>query len=137
MVKNRLLDLFLHILLVGALVFFTIFIYFEIKNIFLSYFIIILSTILFISKLINWKIIENLKHYKIKSNNYFNWLLTSILTYFVPVYCIVQEPHLIVNRYISILSLIIITILAIIGILIDKEIFIKNFKIKNYDEKTL
>ena len=137
MVKNRWLDLFLHILLVGALVFFTIFIYFEIKNIFLSYFKIILSTILFISKLINWKIIENLKHYKIKSNNYFNRLLTSILTYFVPVYCIVQEPHLIVNRYISILTFIIITILVIIGILIDKEIFIKNFKIKNYDEKTL
>ena len=137
MVKNRWLDLFLHILLVGALVFFTIFIYFEIRNIFLSYFIIILSTILFISKLINWKIIEHLKHYKIKSNNYFNRLLTSILTYIVPVYCIIQEPHLIVNRYISILTFIIITILAIIGILIDKEIFIKNFKIKNYDEKTL
>ena len=69
--------------------------------------------------------------------NYFNRLLISILTYIVPVYCIIQEPHLIVNRYISILSLIIITILAIIGILIDKEIFIKNFKIKNYDKKTL
>ncbi len=137
MVKNRWLDLFLHILLVGALVFFTIFIYFEIRNIFLSYFIIILSTILFISKLINWKIVENLKHYKIESNNYFNRLLISILTYIVPVYCIIQEPHLIVNRYISILSLIIITILAIIGILIDKEIFVKNFKIKNYDKKTL
>ena len=137
MVKNRWLDLFLHILLVGSLVFFTIFIYFEIRNIFLSYFIIILSTILFISKLINWKIVENLKHYKIESNNYFNRLLISILTYIVPVYCIIQEPYLIVNRYISILTFIIITILAIIGILIDKEIFIKNFKIKNYDKKTL
>ena len=71
------------------------------------------------------------------SNNYFNRLLISILTYIVPVYCIIQEPYLIVNRYISILTFIIITILAIIGILIDKEIFIKNFKIKNYDEKTL
>ena len=55
----------------------------------------------------------------------------------MPVYCIIQEPYLIVNRYISILTFIIITILAIIGILIDKEIFIKNFKIKNYDKKTL
>ena len=137
MVKNKWLDLFLHMLLVGALISFTIFIYFEIRNIFVSYFIIILCTILFISKLINWQIIENLKHYKIESNNYFNRLLISILTYIVPVYCVIQEPNLIVNRYISILTFIIITILTIIGILIDKEIFIKNFKIKNYDKKIL
>ena len=99
MVKNKWLDLFFHMLLVGALVSFTIFIYFEIRNIFLSYFIIILCTILFISKLINWRIIENLKHYKIESNSYFNRLLISILTYIVPVYCVIQEPNLIINRY--------------------------------------
>ena len=53
-----------------------------------------------------------------------------ILTYFLPIYMIIQEPNLIVDKRILKISFLIIFIFAFIGILIERYLFIKKQKIK-------
>ena len=53
-----------------------------------------------------------------------------VLTYFLPIYMIIQEPTLIIDIKILKLSFLIIFIFAFIGILIERYLFIIKQKIK-------
>ena len=123
--KNRWLQLFLNLAFIAGLICFTALFYFKIKNIFLTYYIIIMSIILLILKLQFWYTIKNLRYGFEKGSIFLHRLAICLFTYISPVYCIVQEPYLIVNRYISLITFIIVTILAIIGILMDLRLHIK------------
>ena len=52
-----------------------------------------------------------------------------VLTYFLPIYMIIQEPTLIIDITILKVSYVIIFIFAFIGILIERYVFIKKEKI--------
>ena len=134
--KNRWLLFFIHITLVAGLICFLILFYFEIQNILLTYFIIIMSIILLISKLLYWfsirKTQSRINRFD-KQNIFLLRLTICVFTYISPVYCIIQEPFLIVNRYISILTFLIVTLLAIIGIFIERWLFIKESQQTVYD----
>ena len=134
--KNRWLLFFIHITLVAGLICFLILFYFEIQNILLTYFIIIISIILLISKLLYWfsvrKTQSRINGFD-KQNIFLLRLTICVFTYISPVYCIIQEPFLIVNRYISILTFLIVTLLAIIGIFIERWLFVKESQQNIYD----
>ena len=134
--KNRWLLLFIHFAFVAGLICFLILFYLEIKNILLTYCIIIMSTILLISKLLYWfsirKTQSRINRFD-KQNIFLLRLTICVFTYISPVYCIIQEPFLIVNRYISILTFLIVTLLAIIGIFIERWLFIKESQQTVYD----
>ena len=53
-----------------------------------------------------------------------------VLTYFLPIYMIIQEPTLIIDMTILKISFLIIFIFALIGILIERYLFIMNQKTK-------
>ena len=98
--------------------------------------VIIMSSILLISKLQYWFSIRKtkLRINKFDKQNIFLLRLTiCVFTYISPVYCIIQEPFLIVNRYMSILTFLIVTLLAIIGIFIERWLFIKESQQNIYD----
>ena len=126
--KNRWLLFFVHFTLVAGLICFLILFYFKIQNILLTYFIIIISIILLSLKLQYWfsirKTQSRIKGFG-KQNIFLLRLTICVFTYISPAYCIIQEPFLIVNRYISILTFLIVTLLAIIGIFIERRLFIK------------
>ena len=134
--KNRWLLFFFHSALVAGLSCFLILFYFEINNILLTYSIIIMSIILLISKLLYWFSIRKTQS-RIngfdKQNIFLLRLTICVFTYISPVYCIIQEPFLIVNHYISILTFLIVTLLAIIGIFIERWLFIKESQQSVYD----
>ena len=134
--KNRWLLFFIHFTFIAGLICFLILFYFEIQNILLTYFIIIMSIILLISKLLYWFSIRKTQS-RIngfdKQNIFLLRLIICVFTYISPVYCIIQEPFLIVNRYISILTFLIVTLLAIIGIFIERWLFVKESKQNVYD----
>ena len=101
--------------------------YFNIQIIFLTIFIIIVSITLLIIKLAYWysirKILSSIKI--IDKQKYFLLRLTfCIFTYITPVYCIIQEPSLVVSHYVSTITFTIVTVLAIIGIFIERWLFI-------------
>ena len=134
--KNGWLLLFIHFAFAAGLICFLILFYLEIKNILLTYCIIIMSTILLITKLLYWFSIKKtqLRINGFDKQNIFLLRLTiCVFTYISPVYCIIQEPFLIVNRYISILTFLIVTLLAIIGIFIERWLFIKESQQTVYD----
>ena len=134
--KNGWLLLFIHFAFVAVLICFLILFYLEIKNILLTYCIIIMSIILLISKLLYWFSIRKTQS-RIngfdKQNIFLLRLTICVFIYISPVYCIIQEPFLIVNRYISILTFLIVTLLAIIGIFIERWLFIKESQQTVYD----
>ena len=134
--KNRWLLFFFHSALVAGLSCFLILFYFETKNILLTYSIIIMSIILLISKLLYWfsirKAQSRVNEFN-KQNIFLQRLTICVFTYISPVYCIIQEPFLIVNRYISLLTFLIVTLLAIIGIFIERWLFVKESQQNIYD----
>jgi len=81
--------------------------------------------ILLTFKIVYW---NKIKCYTLSINNEYIFLLklgVCILIYINPVYSILQEQYLVVDRKISFLTFIIITVLAILGVLIDKKFFKK------------
>ena len=134
--KNGWLLLFIHFAFIAGLIYFLILFYFETKNILLTYSIIIMSIILLISKLIYWfsirKAQSRVNEFN-KQNIFLQRLTICVFTYISPAYCIIQEPFLIVNRYISILTFLIVTLLAIIGIFIERWLFVKESQQNVYD----
>ncbi len=81
--------------------------------------------ILLTFKLIYW---SKIKCYTLSINKEYIFLLklgVCIFIYITPVYCILQEQYLVVDQKISLLTFIIVTVLAILGILIDKKFFKK------------
>ena len=115
----------------AGLICFLILFYINIKFIFLTYFIIIMSITLLIIKLAYWySIRKTLRRInRINKQKYFLLRLTfCILTYITPVYCIVQEPYLVVSHYVSTITFTIVTVLAIIGMFIERWLFFTESK---------
>ena len=115
----------------AGLICFLILFYINIHIIFLTNFIIIMSFTLLIIKLAYWyfirKTLRNIN--SIDKQKYFLLRLTfCILTYITPVYCIVQEPHLVVSHYVSTITYTIVTVLAIIGMFIERWLFFTESK---------
>ena len=123
----------------AGLICFLILFYINIQIIFLTNFIIITSITLLIIKLAHWyyirKTLQNING--TDKQKYFLFRLTfCILTYISPVYCIFQEPHLVVSHYVSAITFTIVTVLAIIGMFIERFLNFKEFQHANslYDE---
>ena len=110
-----------------GLICFLILFYFNIQIIFLTNLIIIVAITLLIFKLAYWYTIrKTLQSLKIidKQKSFLLRLSFCIFTYITPVYCIIQEPHLVVSHYVSTITFTIVTVLAIIGIFIERWLFI-------------
>ena len=104
-----------------GLICFLILFYFNIQIIFLTNFNIIVSITLLIIKLAYWysirKTLRSINSID-KQKSFLLRLTFFIFTYITPVYCIIQEPQLVVSHYVST-----ITVLAIIGIFIERWLF--------------
>ena len=131
--------IYFNIAYVAGLICFLILFYINIQIIFLTNFIIIASITLLIIKLAYWyyirKTLQNIN--SIDKQKYFLFRLTfCILTYITPVYCLIQEPYLVVSHYVSAITFTIVTVLAIIGMFIERFLNFKEFQHANslYDE---
>ena len=119
--------IFFNITYAAGLTCFLILFYLKIKIIFLTNFIIIISIILLIVKLVYWYSNRNTQQSinRTDKKKYFLLRLTfCIFTYISPVYCIIQEQNLVVSHYVSAITFTIVTILAIIGIFLERREFI-------------
>ena len=109
-----------------GLICFLILFYINIQIILLTNFIIIASITLLIIKLVYWysirKTLRNINSID-KQKSFLLRLTFCIFTFITPIYCIIQEPYLVVSHYVSTITFTIVTVLAIIGILIEKRLF--------------
>ena len=115
----------------AGLICFLILFYFNLKIIFLTNFIIIMSIALLLVKLIYWHSIRKLQRNTNSIDKQKSFLLRltfCIFTYITPVYCIIQEPSLVVSHYVSTITFTIVTILAIIGMFIERWLFFTESK---------
>ena len=126
----------------AGLICFLILFYINIQIILLTNFIIITSITLLIIKLAYWyyirKTLQNING--IDKQKYFLFRLTfCILTYISPVYCIFQEPHLVVSHYVSVITFTIVTVLAIIGMFVERWLFFieTQHSVSLYDKKNV
>ena len=110
----------------AGLICFLILFYFNIQITFLTNFIIIASITLLIIKLAYWysirKTLQRISSID-KQKSLLLRLTFCIFTYITPVYCIIQEPHLVVSHYVSTITFTIVTVLAIIGMFIERRLF--------------
>ena len=99
--------------------------FFEIDFNYLFYITIFVMSVCLLIKIFYWYNIS-------KSSERENFLRFSflVLTYFLPIYMIIQEPTLIIDMTILKISYLIIFIFAFIGILIERYLFIIKEKIK-------
>ena len=134
--------IYLNVAYAAGLICFLILFYINIQIIFLTNFIIIASITLLIIKLAYWhyikKTLQNISG--IDKQKYFLFRLTfCILTYISPVYCIFQEPHLVVSHYVSAITFTIVTVLAIIGMFVERWLFFieRQHRVSLYDRKNV
>ena len=131
--------IYFNVLYVAGLICFLILFYFNIQIIFLTNFLIIVSLSLLIIKLTYWynirNVLRNINSID-KQKSFLLRLAFCIFTYITPVYCIIQEPHLVVSHYVSTITFTIVTVLAIIGMFIERFLNFKEFQHANslYDE---
>ena len=119
--------IYFNVAYVAGLIYFLILFYFNIQILFLTNFIIIASITLLIIKLVHWYFIsKTLRTVNSidKQKSFLLRLTFCIFTYITPVYCIIQEPSLVVSHYVSTITFTIVTVLAIIGIFIERWLFI-------------
>ena len=115
----------------AGLICFLILFYFNIKIIFLTNLIIIMSIVLLLAKLLYWYSIRKLQRNTNSIDKQKSFLLRltfCIFTYITPVYCIIQEPSLVVSHYVSTITFTIVTVLAIIGMFIERWLFFTESK---------
>ena len=126
--------IYFNVLYVAGLICFLILFYLNIQIIFLTNFLIIISLSLLIIKLTYWynirSILRNINSID-KQKSFLLRLAFCIFTYITPVYCIIQEPHLVVSHYVSTITFTIVTILAIIGMFIERFLNFKEFQHTN------
>ena len=142
MIKFGSAFIYLNVAYAAGLISFLILFYINIQIIFLTNFIIIASITLLIIKLAYWyyirKTLQNING--IDKQKYFLFRLTfCILTYITPVQCIFQEPHLVISHYVSTITFTIVTVLAIIGMFIEKWLFFieTQHSVSLYDRKNV
>ena len=114
-----------NILILSVLIIFTINYSFDQKEILSSNLIIIILLLSLIIKLIYWQLIKSkiISYKKIERANFLK-LVFIILTVALPLYMIVQEPSLIVNKLVAKISFILVLLLAIFGIYLERYLFI-------------
>ena len=126
--------LYLNLAYAAGLICFLILFYLNIQIIFLTNFLIIVSLSLLIIKLTYWynirSILRNINSID-KQKSFLLRLAFCIFTYITPVYCIIQEPHLVVSHYVSTITFTIVTVLAIIGMFIERFLNFKEFQHTN------
>ena len=137
--KVRSAFIYFNVAFAVGLICFLILFYFNTQIIFLTNFIIIIAITLQIYKLAYWYSIRKTlqgRNTIDKQKSFLLRLMFCILTYITPVYCIVQEPHLVINHNVSTMTFTIVTVLAIIGIFIGRWLFIMESKNNNnlYDK---
>ena len=126
--------IYFNVLYVAGLICFLILFYLNIQIIFLTNFLIIVSLSLLIIKLTYWYNIRNILlniNSIDKQKSFLLRLAFCIFTYITPVYCIIQEPHLVVSHYVSTITFTIVTVLAIIGMFIERFLNFKEFQHTN------
>jgi len=132
--KRYPLCLYIDFAYVLGLIFFVFLFYFEIKNIFLTNFLIILSFSLIIYKLFLFYF-DSENDLKSSKNHKKNKLLLRlgllILTYINPLYCIFQEPSLIISHEVSYITFIIVILLSIFGFYLEYYLLILKKEKKN------
>ena len=131
--------IYFNLVYAAGLICFLILFYFNIKIILLTNFIISMSIALFVIKILYWYFIRKYQQStnRIDKQKYFLLRLTvCILTYITPVYCLIQEPSLVVSHYVSTITFTIVTILAIIGIIIERWLFFIELQLTVYDSNT-
>ena len=102
---------------------YTILFYFNIKNIYLSNFIISLSLIIICLKLFYYVIAKNFLTLKQNKSKIFLLHITiGIFTYLTPAYYIFKQNSLVMNEDIIFITLVIVSIIASIGIIIEKHL---------------
>ena len=119
--------IYLNLSYAAGLICFLILFYINIQIIFLTNFVIIASITLLIIKLANWYSIRKSQRGRKSIDKQKSFLLRlafCIFTYITPVYCIIQEPYLVVSHYVSTITFTIVTVLAIIGIVIERWLFV-------------
>ena len=124
--KNGSYFVYFNVIYAASLVCFFVLFCFKIQNIFLTNFIIIISFILLVIKFLYWfSMKEKQKSINaIDKQKFFLFRLACcIFIYIVPVYCIIQEPGLIVSHYVSIITFIIVILLAILGICLERWLY--------------
>ena len=131
--------IYFNVVYVAGLICFLILFYIHIQIIFLTNFIIIVSITLLIIKLAYWYYINKSQQSKNsidKEKSFLLRLTFCIFTYITPVYCIIQEPYLVVSHYVSTITFTIVTVLAIIGMFIERFLNFREFQPTNnlYDE---
>ena len=131
--------IYFNVVYVAGLICFLILFYLNIQIIFLTNFLIIISLSLLIIKLTYWYNIRNILlniNSIDKQKSFLLRLAFCIFTYITPVYCIIQEPYLVVSHYVSTITFTIVTVLAIIGMFIERFLNFKEFQHANnlYDE---
>ena len=130
--KNGSAFIYLNLSYAAGLICFLILFYINIQIIFLTNFLIIVSLSLLIIKLTYWynirNVLRNINSID-KQKSFLLRLTFCIFTYITPVYCIIQEPHLVVSHYVSAITFTIVTILAIIGIFIERRLLTAETKL--------
>ena len=126
----------------AGLICFLILFYINIKIIILTNFIIIASVALLIIKLAYWYSIrkpQQSTNIIDKQKSFLYRLTFCIFTYITPVYCIIQEPYLVVSHYVSAITFTIVTVLAIIGMFIERWLFFieTQHSVSLYDKKNV
>jgi len=119
--------IYFNVVYAAGLICFLILFYINIQIIFLTNLIIIASITLLIIKFAYWySIRKNLQSLNSldKQKSFLLRLTFCIFTYISPVYCIIQEPHLVVSHYVSTITFTIVTVLAIIGIFVERRLFV-------------
>ena len=124
--KVRSAFIYFNVAFAVGLICFLILFYFNTQIIFLTNFIIIIAITLQIYKLAYWysirKTLQGINTID-KQKSFLLRLMFCILTYITPVYCIIQEPYLVVSHYVSAITFTIVTVLAIIGMFIERRLF--------------
>ena len=124
--KHGSVFIYFNVAYAAGLICFLILFYLNIQIIFLTNFIIISSITLLIIKLAYWhsirKTLRSINSID-KQKSFLLRLTFFIFTYITPVYCIIQEPQLVVSHYVSTITFTIVTVLAIIGIIIERWLF--------------
>ena len=123
----------LNFLVLGSIITFAVFFHHNTKSVILSNFIIIISMTALFLKLLYWYSIkkpaksnlsavresDNLNNPKV----YLLRLAFCIFTYITPTYYIAQQPSLVMSNHVVSITLVIITIVAIIGMFIERYLF--------------
>ena len=132
----------LNFCILGSIIVFTILFYFQITINFLSGFIGIISITTLLLKLLYWYLIRRsseIINTINRSNAFLLRLAFCIFTYITPTYYILQQPSLVISNYVILVTLIIISILAFVGIIMERYLFFieSNYPLKHFMKKII